>query len=1120
MKQFFPILLILAIILLCRPASAQHWSKIFDLSPTMGSAAFFFNPSEGLIGTGNDYPKGNLAQIFYTLDGGVTWKRAQLPNMQLIGQVTDIYFTDRQHGWATIKEAIQHGWSGVYRSTDGGVNWQLAFQAEAPGAIREVASSIIFTDRRLGIRRSVDGGKTFITIAQTARCLGLDFYDDLHGIVSSEGSSIPFFITSDGGVSWQPFQNTPEAWSTYGDPINKRLFFGAEGDPFSHITSSIGYRTVANITTTETFSGEPQELTGGIAGSKDCHSAIYVQKTKSDNNDGFLRSTDAGQTWQPIDGPIQLTDKRFAVTGHGAVVYAFDALGGVWKTSDGGDGTLASTYISSIKITPSVVPPTVQTSLCDSSSLLLTFRNPDCDSATIINLTFLDDSLQELSGFAHGTPFSGTTLDSIRIKFKPAFIGSHTQHIKITFRESNGFLKDSIIAITTQGRPAQDKLFIAEAITNKIDFGSPSICNGDSTRIITVANSGCAPMTLNSITVSGAPFLLASSFSPITIDPGISRKYLLRFKPSLVGPATGYLIVETGNDRDSIVLSGLGKVGDRGYSLQQTGFVTTVCDSTEGDIFIRNTSCNTVVVDSITIDNPFTLDGFSYPAQLGPDSMLRIHARLKFSVPGTYTEGVHIHSAIVNDIFDTTISITGTIGEGAVNYEYSPSLLSFDTVTFCMWKELEVTIKSTGCDTLEIPLDSLVLDTTQLQIVSDASKRRLLAGDSITVRLRYHPSVFGPYSNTFRIKTNVGFIDIPITAFGSNDPGVLTISTATLGSILTCNDTTFSLTLTNTTCDLLALDSIVFSGAATDYSILSPTSGPLPTLASVVTSIKFSPQVNGQRPLSITYYLHKVDGSIVVRSTSVQGVGIQPPPIGISLPSTAFSATAGQDIHIPVLLLDSSYVNVKTIELTLGLRTDLLSPVSIDLSKGVFADASVQQFMVSADSLNIGLQLSASRHLSPGTIGDILCQTYVTDTTATEVQLIRFDVADSLSSASCLPLSQPTGVSIPFTLLPECGTMILTDFLHDGTTALRLLNVMPNPAHSELTVTVQVNPTSDQVLSIEVLNDVGVVLQQEQIPVTTPATITKTLSLNGPSGGRTLRLRNGSNEIDKRFVIR
>src|SRR5437870_5127984 len=118
------LLLAIALFVAAQSATAQ-WTKVFQLPGTRGASAYFFNATEGVIGTGDYHPRRSLpAKIFYTMDGGATWQQSKLPSDQIIGQVTDIYFADRLNGWATIVEgSAVRGRSGIYRSTDGGRTW-------------------------------------------------------------------------------------------------------------------------------------------------------------------------------------------------------------------------------------------------------------------------------------------------------------------------------------------------------------------------------------------------------------------------------------------------------------------------------------------------------------------------------------------------------------------------------------------------------------------------------------------------------------------------------------------------------------------------------------------------------------------------------------------------------------------------------------------------------------------------------------------------------------------------------------------------------------------------------------------------------------------------------------
>jgi hypothetical protein len=87
-------------------------------------------------------------------------------------------------------------------------------------------------------------------------------------------------------------------------------------------------------------------FTGHIAG---VGKTIYVQ-SQNRTTDGLFRSDDGGISWRAVGGPTNEFDTRFFVTGcRGEVVYAFDRNGGIYKTTDGGDGTLVpSPYISSV----------------------------------------------------------------------------------------------------------------------------------------------------------------------------------------------------------------------------------------------------------------------------------------------------------------------------------------------------------------------------------------------------------------------------------------------------------------------------------------------------------------------------------------------------------------------------------------------------------------------------------------------------------------------------------------------------------------------------------------------------------------------------------------------------
>src|SRR6476620_480054 len=181
MRSARTLLSLLVLLFTTRLCAQSDWQQIGQVpGDSRGASAYFFNANEGLIGTG-DYFKGGSARIYYTTDGGYNWTTSLMPNLNIKGQVTDIWFKDRTNGWATVTEAAYTGWSGLYKSTDAGRSWKLVRQSQSPVSVRENSRGIYFTDRGsggTGILFSGDGGKTFSVAAINAAPLGIEFLND------------------------------------------------------------------------------------------------------------------------------------------------------------------------------------------------------------------------------------------------------------------------------------------------------------------------------------------------------------------------------------------------------------------------------------------------------------------------------------------------------------------------------------------------------------------------------------------------------------------------------------------------------------------------------------------------------------------------------------------------------------------------------------------------------------------------------------------------------------------------------------------------------------------------------------------------------------------------------
>ena len=1110
-------LLFLMLAIIASQAQAQHWQKIFTV-PTVGSSACFYNQDIGCIGTGN-YPGGYPAQIYYTSDGGKTWTRSLFANTNLFGQITDIFYVDRWNAWATLRERLEHGWSGIYKTTDGGKSWDLWYQAEFPVSIRQTSHGLFFTDRYAGIRRSTDGGITFPVVQPASGMLGLDFLDDNIGIASAEPTS-PTSITTNGGTDWTRYDIPHEAWTAYADVATGQLFFSSERDNhYPSIESEITSTADNGATFTRRYSGPGDAITGGMAGPRWCRSVIYAQGQDSSLANpgvvGILRSTNGGKNWKNIGGPSNFNDKRFAVTGKGAVVYAFDKSGGVWKTSDGGDGTLTASSLGHITLTPLTTEAPLAATLCDSADFRLQLQYSDCDSLFISGTAFLDDTIGELSVPKKAQYFGkdNQKFDTLVVRFKPRKVHATFERIRITLRQNDGFTQDTIITIQLQGLASSDIPFIAEsAPSNIMDFGTRSVCGDDSVRIVTIKNIGCSVMPVLSLLSSGSPFNLLSSFQPFTLDPGQSRQILLQFKPGVMGASSGTLTLVTANSNTVISLTGTGKTGVRGYKLSQPKIIATTCDSTEGDLLFKNISCTQIRLDSLGIDSPFRLDPITLPARINKDSSILLHFHFAPNTDGTFSNPITIHSINNNDStdrFDTTLFLTGFATRGIPEISLSTSAIDFGSINTCSYRDEEVMISNTGCDTLKIANEFFTGSALGYTIVQSVKGANILRGTSTKTIIRFTPPAFGNYSTILHLMTNAGDRDITLTASGTNDPGTVSFSVTSIGSVLTCKDSGFDLLLSNTTCDSLTLDSIIFTGpGSADYLINRIDSFPMPSGKILLVAGIFTPQANGSRTAVAHAYLHLPGGKRKEITVPMDGAGIQPITIQLSLPNVQLTAAPFVKVQLPLQLLDQSVTVVSRITVSIDLNTDLLEPESFDMTGSVVNGTG--QLQSTKTSVTITITLPVAQKLSVGLLGTLVLLPYVSNVLHTAITLTDFAAFDSADSKACLPTAIviPPQIVTGFSLSRECGDSILYDYMKFGIGSVQIEHITPNPTSSKITVTLRIPPEYRNDGILEIFDALGNRSQYEAVIVTAgERKVSRTVSLEGPSGFRLVRVR-------------
>ena len=327
---------------------------------------YFFDGMNGLIGSGQfaggtgAVPGYNL-RIWRTSNGGLNWIQCQTPNGQ--GRVTSIFMKDNLVGYASIYSDNYSLW----KTLDGGKTWfDITNGQDGPSVCVHATSKALIKTMWTNFGAANSGGfstndgqtfnNTFYQQFGRENINGIAFIDDLNGVVmaghlpNNFSNEIPYcYYTNDGGISWKWGADVDESWGVYAEKTSNTFYALPEGFANAH-TTTVRSSTDVGRTWNILYDFGNTEFTGHIAGKA---GILYVQSVF----DGLYRSDNGGKTWKNVGGfPSNGRDTRFVVTGcHGEVVYAFDNQGGVWKTTDGGDGTLQTApepYIGSIASVP------------------------------------------------------------------------------------------------------------------------------------------------------------------------------------------------------------------------------------------------------------------------------------------------------------------------------------------------------------------------------------------------------------------------------------------------------------------------------------------------------------------------------------------------------------------------------------------------------------------------------------------------------------------------------------------------------------------------------------------------------------------------------------------------
>ncbi|MEP7235790.1 MAG: T9SS type A sorting domain-containing protein, partial [Ignavibacteriota bacterium] len=331
---------------------------------------------------------------------------------------------------------------------DGGITWKSIYPSIAFfNSVYAVGNRVFAIVGQPGITpgsfgpfvMTDDDGATWNTIfaAKTYNPTNLDhIYPYITGnkdslvcteAVDMNGANLNLFCSTDLGATWvsntldQNFRSAVTytigifSFPHCTDLLRTRLSPNSDRGPIEHS---------ANFGKTWTTLLQSAEIGAWIAGN---NCMLYTSNANGSLPQGPLRSSDRGLTWQYINGPnfTEIDDRDFhniSVVGGGAVVYAGDRIGGLWKTTTGGDGKYSSqnfqTSLAISHITSSGTQDTIVAAPCSKSSIKVIYKNLSCNFAHLDSVGITGMTPAEYSTtLTHHTACEGLA-DTLTITFE------------------------------------------------------------------------------------------------------------------------------------------------------------------------------------------------------------------------------------------------------------------------------------------------------------------------------------------------------------------------------------------------------------------------------------------------------------------------------------------------------------------------------------------------------------------------------------------------------------------------------------------------------------------------------------------------------------------------------
>ncbi|HEY0704543.1 MAG TPA: choice-of-anchor D domain-containing protein [Candidatus Acidoferrales bacterium] len=430
----------------------------------------------------------------------------------------------------------------------------------------------------------------------------------------------------------------------------------------------------------------------------------------------------------------------------------------------------------------------------------------------------------------------------------------------------------------TCGVVAESSFSVNAAVAPSIQLSPMSIAFGSETvgvpvtKPVTVTNSGTSPISIASITVTGAntvSFQQSNNCGSSIAGPG-SCTINVTFNPTGTGARSASVTLTDSLGSQNVPLTGTGVAAPLTITPTSIAFGNeTVGVPVVKPVSVKNNGTAAISVTSITVTGANTVS-FQQTNNCGTSIAASATCTVSITFKPTGTGARSASITFMDSVGTQNVTLTGT--GVAAPITITPASIAFGNETVNVPVSQPVTVKNNQATAIAVTGITVTgANTVSFQQTNNCGSSIASSG-TCTITVTFKPTGTGARSASVTLTDSVGTQNVPLTGTGVAAPITLSPNSLAFGNETVNVPATKPVTVTNSGTSPITITSITVTGANTvSFQQTNNCGSTIPSPGSCTITVTFKPTGAGARSASVTL----ID-NVGTQNVPLTGTGVTP----------------------------------------------------------------------------------------------------------------------------------------------------------------------------------------------------------------------------------------------------